>query len=112
VKSMTGKNTPLRVTVKRNVLTIEIGVETLAHCALRSPFAYELMGPEQHRPDTKYAIVNSGAFAHDVRRSLLDEAEDGSSLLTNVLDAAIRDAIEEGSEWFVKRKDIDREALK
>ena len=68
------------------VLTIEIGIDVNAHSALYSPFACEL--------------VDRG-FALDVKRALTDEREDGSSLLTDMLDAAARKAVEDGSEFFM-----------
>lgn len=101
-KPLSRKKTPLRVSVKRDVLTIEIGIDTLAHAALCSEYAFGLMGHEQKRPDTRFSISNKSGFADDVVRGLVDElGEDGSSHITNAIDSACVDAIEDGSEWFV-----------
>lgn len=105
------RSTPLRVRITRDgVLTIEIGIETLAVAALASPFAEELanefasdrgVSPGETRPDELYRIANPRGFAGEVRAALTEEREDGSSLLTDVIDAAIRKAYEDGSEWWV-----------
>jgi hypothetical protein len=56
-------------------------------------------------PRTKFTITDVRRFAIDVKCALLAEAEDGSSLLTNVLDEACRVAIEDGSEFFVDKEE-------
>ena len=43
-------------------------------------------------------ITDLEAFARDVRRALNCEAEDGSTPITRVLDSAIVDAVEYGTE--------------
>lgn len=107
---MKPKDRPLRVSVRGGVLTIEIGVACLAFAAIHSEYGYELLGyPERTgRPDERFEIRNAQGFAGDVKRALLDEAEDGSSLLTKLLDDASRNAIEEGSEWFLDKEDESR----
>lgn len=107
---MKREDIPLRVHVRFGVLTIEIGVDTLAHACLRSDYAYELLEDrdliDNRRPDARFAITDPARFAVDVKRELIAElGEDGSSLLTNVIDAACRSAIEQGSEWFADRED-------
>lgn len=103
------RNKPLSVKVTRDgVLTIEIGIDTLAHAALRADFAYEIADPVGGgRPDKKYKISQPRGFAVEVKSELLDEAEDGSSLLTRVIDAACEQAVEQGSQFFVP---IDEES--
>lgn len=88
------------------MLTVEIGIDTLACAALCSDFAWECADertgrPGMTRPDKLFKISNPRGFAADVARELTDEAEDGSSLLTKVIDAACQKAVEEGSEWWI-----------
>jgi hypothetical protein len=98
---MTRKHKPLTCTVSRDgVLRIEIGVDALAHACLRAGFLWD---ESCKRPDERYAISDARAFAVDVQRAVLDEAEDGSSLLTNMLDAACQEAVDMGSEYFVEK---------
>lgn len=92
----------MRAFVSRGVLTIEIGVDTLAFAALRSDYAYSLMGPGQERPDSRFRIGDKRKFATEVVHELRDElGEDGSTLLTVLFDKACERAIEQGSEAFV-----------
>lgn len=96
---------------KDGVLTIEIGIDTCAFAALRSAYAWDLADEETGKPggtpDELFKITDARGFAVDVSRELLDEAEDGSSLLTKLLDDASRKSIEEGSEFFMR---IDKES--
>lgn len=107
---MKRRNRPLSVKVTRDgVLTIEIGIDTAAAACLASPFAWQLTDPKrsghERDPRTVFRVSNPRGLAVDVKRELLSEAEDGSTLLTNVLDEAFRKAIEDGSEFFVEIKD-------
>jgi hypothetical protein len=97
-------DTPLHVEVRNGVLTIEIGVDALAFAALRAPFAWDMAGHgvDDPNPHDRFAIVDAGGFAVDVIRALTAE-EDGSTLLTDLLDAACKDAVEDGAEHFVDR---------
>jgi hypothetical protein len=96
------RNRALQVRVTREgVLTIEIGIDTLAFSALRAPFAFDAMGPKQELPDTRFSVTNARGFAADVKRALTDElGEDGSSLITNVIDKACETAVEDGSQHW------------
>lgn len=99
-----GRDKPLTVKVSRGLLTIEIGVATCAFAALAAPFAWEMANPGKPHytdPRTRYKITSAGGFAVDVCRALTEEAEDGSSLLTKLLDAAAQKAIEDGAEHFM-----------
>jgi len=103
------RHRPLTCTVTRDgVLRIEIGVDTLA-CAM--PRAWEVHRHERlavevvARPEERFSISKARGFSVDVRRAMLDEREDGSSLLTDMLDAAMCRAIEDGSEFFVDGED-------
>ena len=96
------KNIPLRCRVVQNVLTIEIGIDTLAHACLCSEYAFSLMVERQERPNTRFRIDNKRKFANEVAHELTDElGEDGSTLLTNLFDKACEKAIEQGSTAFV-----------
>lgn len=100
------RNKPLGVRVTRDgVLTIEIGVETLAFCSLLSDFAYECADPKRTGrgidPRGVFKVANARGFALEVRTALLEEAEDGSSILTRMLDKAEQKAIEDGSQFWM-----------
>lgn len=99
---MKPKNKPLKCNITRDgVLRIEIGVETLAHAAIRSDF---VTNPCRSPYGEGFQVTHARAFAHDVRAELTDEDEDGSSILTRALDAALEQAIENGSEHFGEKE--------
>lgn len=105
---MRTRDRPLGVRVTREgVLCIEIGIDTLAFSTLHSPIAYEICGDEASQRDiaARLAITSPRGFARDVKRELLEEAEDGSSLLTKLFDDACREAIEQGSQFFLDAKE-------
>lgn len=107
--SKRGRHEPLSVRVTRDgVLTIEIGIDVNAFAALCSEFAWrcadEKTGrPGETRPDALYKVTSARGFAREVGAALLEEAEDGSSLLTRVLDDASRKAIEDGSQYWMEK---------
>jgi len=79
--------------IVKRVLTIEVGIETIKFAAERHEDFWQ--------PETdKVALVVSNPllFAKDVRYALLDEQEDGSTPISALLDAAIKQAVEQGSE--------------
>lgn len=109
----TGSHTPLSVVIKDGVLSVEIGLDVLAHSSLLSDFAYECADPERtgsgKDPRGVFKISDAAGFAEEVRGALLDEAEDGSSLLTRLFDDACQKAVEDGSEhWVEIRSEDDR----
>lgn len=100
------RNKPLGVRITRDgVLTIEIGIETLAFASLRSNYAYECADLERtgncRDPREVFKVTNARGFALEVKSELLEEAEDGSSLLTNVIDQACQNAVEQGSQFWM-----------
>lgn len=100
------KHLPLGVCVTRDgVLTVEIGIETLAFASLCSNYAYECADPQRtgscRDPREVFRVSSARGFVREVRAALLAESEDGSSLLTDVLDAAEQLAIEDGSEFWI-----------
>ena len=90
---MLKRNIQLRCRIVERVLTIEIGIDTLKHAAERHE--------EFWQPQTdKVALVVSKPeiFAKDVRIALLAEEEDGTTRIAALLDDAILEAVEQGSE--------------
>lgn len=103
------RDKPLDAKVEDDKLIIEIGIDTLAG-------AFE-NGPDNNPYDDKiddfiklFKVVNCEGFAHDVAGALNSEREDGSSILTDLLDKACIDAVYDGSEHVVelKKKKIAR----
>jgi hypothetical protein len=82
MKRVLPKDQPLCCVVEGGVLTISIGVDTLA-------FA----DAERNGLD----IINPAGFAEDVARELTKEKEDGSTPLTDLLDEAMENAANNGS---------------
>jgi hypothetical protein len=80
------KDQPLRVDIKGGVLSISVGIKTVAWAAENPPDGYE---PVQ--------IVDVKEFAEDVRRELLREEDDGTMPVHTLLDKAIEEAINQGS---------------
>jgi hypothetical protein len=102
------KDKPLTVAVKNGMLTIEIGLNTNAFAAVRSPQRWEAIGgedPGHGRPEDRFSIANAGGFALDMKRAMLDEEEDGSTPLSDFLDAMAEAAIEDGSIHFIDAQD-------
>lgn len=93
---------PLRCRVKDGALRFEIGVEVLKFAAERHPEFWDGWSGE----DTPNIIVtNARAFAREVERALNREEEDGSTLLSKMIDLAIVDAVGDGCEG------VDHEAM-
>jgi len=86
----------LRVAVKGGRLSIVIGVETLAHALKFAPWAIQF---DEIRNDyvQPYQVVDEIELAKDVMHAMLHEREDGSSPLSDFLDAMTKAAIEDGS---------------
>lgn len=75
------ENSPLSVDVIGRLLVISIGVETLKH-------GHNLAG---------FRIGNASGFAKDVAIRLTRQREDGSGILTDLLEKAVLEASENGS---------------
>ena len=89
-------NKTLEVHIIDGQLVVRIGVETLACASDHSDFST----PYDDKVGDfvpKWKVIDQLEFAKDVARELRREEEDGSSLLTNVLDKAIEAAIGQGS---------------
>jgi hypothetical protein len=87
---------PLKVEVVGGELRIIIGIDTLAHAVSYAEWAnpYDEIKLDYVRT---FAIVDAKLFADDVRLAMLREREDGSSLLSDFLDKASNDAVDDGS---------------
>lgn len=96
-RSTANADAPLAINVEDGKLVISIGISTLT-------FAFETS--EQNNPfndtlndfETTYRVTNELQFANEVRRALCDEQEDGSTILTDLLDKAYWNAIDDGCE--------------
>lgn len=96
ISSLPDSQVPLRAAIINGVLKISIGIGTLAFAAEH----------DDNLGFTDLTVMNQAEFAKDVLRELNREAEDGSTLVTRVLDKAITNAIEDGS-IAVKTEETD-----
>ncbi len=88
---------PLTVSVQDGELRISIGVDVLAHAVSYSDWANPY-DEDKHEYIRTFAITDAEAFARDARLAMLREQEDGSSPLSDFLDAATNGAVDDGSE--------------
>lgn len=86
----------LKCEVEDGRLVISIGIQTLAHAVAYAPWAnkFDKDRGDYHRD---FAIADELEFAKDVARAITADREDGSSLLTDLLDSAAEAAINDGS---------------
>jgi hypothetical protein len=101
-------DSPLTVTIQNGRLVISIGIATNAWAALRAPFMFDEAGRDG--AGRGFRVTSHTGFAQDTRRALTDEREDGSSLLTDMFDAAYLRAFEDGSEHVRGPDDLEDEA--
>lgn len=92
-----GPDTGLQTSIQDGVLTIQIGVETLRNSVVFANWAHPF-NEEKDDYFRTFTITDPQEFARDVLRALENEREDGSSLLTDMLDKACSDAVDDGSE--------------
>ena len=85
---MSRKEQPLTVTVNDGLLTISVGINTLALCA----------ETQDYNPRMK--ILSAKTLAEDVCKELTLENEIGATALTDLFDAAVTQAWERGSTAF------------
>ena len=87
---------PLTVTVKGGLLRIDIGAETIAHALKFADWAirFDEIKNDYVQP---YWVVDPVEFAKDVMHAMLNEREDGSTPLSDFLDAMSQAATEDGS---------------
>lgn len=82
---------PLRCHILDGRLFFEIGIDTLAFCAQQDT------NNGQTAIGENWVVVDQAEFAKDVVKELNKEDEVGESMLTALLDDAIRHAAENGS---------------
>ena len=94
---------PLSVKVTEHSLTISLDLGTMKwaaeHMDENNPY-----NESTGRFEQAWRITDKVQFAKDVRIALLDEAEDGSTPVTRILDAAFLAAIGNGSEGVTENK--------
>lgn len=83
---------PLRCKARQGAIDMAIGAKTLRFSANNHP---DFWDPEADRQTVQIHAWKT--FAADVVREINAEGEDGSTLLTRMLDEAIKRAIENGS---------------
>lgn len=88
---------PLEAAVDGHVLQIRIGVKSLANAVVLSDWAAPFNESAQDFQRT-FAITDPVQFAREVLRALQGEEEDGSTLLTQLLDNGAREAIDDGAD--------------
>jgi hypothetical protein len=94
--ALDGRQEPLNVRVADGRLVVSMGIDTLAYALKFAPWAAPY-NETAHDYLSLYIVTDADELAKDVKRAMLDEAEDGSSPLTNFLDAMTKAAIEDGS---------------
>lgn len=90
-----GNWTPLRCKATGGDIEMVIGMATLCFAAENHPDFWDGVSPASV-PNIK--ITNVQEFALEVAREINRESEDGSTLLTRMLDKAIANAVENGCE--------------
>ena len=90
---MTTDELPLECVILDGALTIKIGEKVLAFATEHNPHLWNV---ETDKPG--YKVVDASIFAREVAHYMNKESEDGSTLLTRMLDQAVLNAIEYGGE--------------
>ena len=86
---------PLRCTSIGATIDMLIGYNALRFAAEQHP---DFWDGKSGSSVPNITITDEAVFALEVARAINDEGEDGSTLLTRMLDAAIRKAVESGCE--------------
>lgn len=86
----------LKCCIEDGVLTMRIGVEVLAKAVKLNPdlTEYDERTGDWNEPE----ITDPDKFAAEVLRYLVDESEDGTTLIHVAIDTAAMNAIENGAE--------------
>lgn len=90
------ENTPLSCKIEDGELVIRIGIGVLAF-ATEGLDPFTVYDPNKRDWRVEWRVTDSLQFAKDIRHELIDESEDGSSLLTELLDKACTQALDQGS---------------
>lgn len=80
------KDKPLTVEIVDGVLNISLGIDIL--CLATQSEIYD------------FKIVDNNGFSNNIINELLSEEEDGTTLVHRMLDEAVNNAIENGSEYI------------
>jgi hypothetical protein len=90
----------LRASIEGKELVIRIELETLANAFEWSEYNNPYQMDQQGNYDyvKQFKITNQEEFAKGVVDALMNEGEDGSTLLTRMLDQVCEDAVESGCE--------------
>ena len=89
------ENLPLRCHVDHGVIHVEIGHNILAFAATQHPEFWQ----------QSVEVVDAQMFGLEVLHKINEESEDGSTLLTRMLDQAILNAISDGAEGVTLKGD-------
>lgn len=102
------ENEGLKVEIKHGRLVISIGTKALAESFELGPGNEEY---DESIPDFKkrYKVTDHRAFAKEVLMALDNEDEDGSSLVTDLLDKACEAAIDDGADGIEEADEDDDE---
>jgi hypothetical protein len=90
------RQSPLTCRIEGGELVIRIGVDTLAFCFEESD-PNNLYDHDLGDFTRSYVVVDADEFVKDVIAELENEAEDGSTPLTGLIDNACFAAVEQGS---------------
>lgn len=93
---------PLRCVYKRGRISIEIGEATLQVAAAMHP---DFWDGESGADTPNIAVHDCALFAKAVVDEINAEDEQGNTLLTRMLDAAMRQAVENGCEGVIHSGD-------
>jgi hypothetical protein len=87
---------PLTVKVERGAVVVRIGIDVLAHALKFADWAIRF---DEAKDDyiQPYKVTDADELARDVIHAMLREEEDGSTPLSDFLDAMTKAAIEDGS---------------
>lgn len=91
-----GVELPLKAEIIGGGIVIRVGVDTVAWAGAHHPDLWDGNAETADGPYIK--VTDPAAFAREVALALENEREDGSSILSDALDAAVLQAIEDGCE--------------
>lgn len=95
INAALGEQIPLRCEARDCAINIAIGQEVLKFAAEQHPLFWD----GESAPDVPNIVITDAAiFAKEVVAEIDREREDGSTLLTDFLDEAIKRAVENGCE--------------
>lgn len=95
---MRRRDAPLGGDIEGKQLVIRIGINCLKFAAEHCPLLYD--GTVENADPPYCKVTDKNELAHDVKRMLFGQREDGSSPISDLLDKAIINAMEDGSLAF------------